>query len=190
MEKLLCTAFRKSPNKRRLTSCINLLDAVLAKNNKVLVCRIDLAAKGLVGHSMIAKLVRATKTKFKSDFYGYIYSCEYGVAVGKHYHVMFFLNGSRYKSHYCRMLSVKKIWLDICGRDSFIPMYSSKLGLIKTTGIVHRGNNSEYKNVIYALSYLCKNSQKIKGKRDFSLTQISRLKNRRKKRPRGVLLLS
>lgn len=182
MQKLYCRAYKKSPNNRRLNNSVKLLDSILAKHCKVLVCRIDLSANGLVGHHMIAKLVRMLKSRYGIDFYGYVYSCEYGLEVGKHYHVMFFLNGSKYKSHYCRMLSVKKMWLDICGMYSFIPMYSSKLGLIKTTGIVRRGNNSEYKNVIYALSYLCKNAQKIGGRRDFSMTQVSRLKNRSKKK--------
>ncbi len=188
MEKLLCTAFRKSPNNRRLTSCINLLDVIMAKNNKILVCRIDLAAKGLVGHKLIAKLVRATKNKFKSDFYGYIYSCEYGKEVGKHYHVVFFLNGTKMMDAYSKMGDVSAIWLNISGMSSSIPRHNPKIGARKTTGLLRKktttshNKDTTYHDVIYGLSYLCKNSHKIEGKRDFSMTQISRLKNRSRKK--------
>ena len=186
--KILSAAYTKSPNKRRLTRCIKLLDTILADHCKVLVCRIDLIAKGLAGHHMMAKLVRAAKIKFKKDFYGYIYSCEYGVEIGKHYHVVFFLNGSKKRDAFSNMKIVQDIWMDISEMSSSIPRHNPKLGKIKTTGVLRRSssktlfNDVTYPGVIYGLSYLCKNSQKIEGMRDFSLTQISRLKNRKKKR--------
>ena len=167
------TAYNTAPNKKQFSKLIELTELLLLKHEKLLICRLNLTAEGLDGHSDIQYLINKVKDTYKSDYYGYAWSCEWKETIGKHYHIVFFLNGNKYKSDYIAMNDVGRWWTLRNGLYYWVSRFDSSKGSINSLGILKRGDEGKFNDVIYGLSYLCKTSQKPDSSlRWFNCTQL------------------
>lgn len=124
----------------------------------------------------IAALIRKAKQDYGTDFYGFIWSCEYKESKGKHYHIVIFLNGSKFKDDVSHMKRYVRYWTLKTGMDAYISKFDSSKGKIKTTGLLARNDTKAFDDITVGLSYLCKTSQKPDStERNFNMTQIKSL---------------
>lgn len=171
-----CPAYQSSPNAKQFSKAITLLETLLDQHRKLLVCRINLTAAGLDGHKDIAALIRKIKQDYETDFYGFIWTCEYKQSIGKHYHIAIFLNGSKFKDDVSRMERYVRYWTLKTGMYAYVSIFDPKKGNIKTTGLLARDDTEKFDDVTYGLSYLCKTSQKLDStERNFNMNQIKSL---------------
>lgn len=171
-----CPAYQSSPNAKQFSKAITLLETLLDQHRKLLVCRINLTATGLDGHEDIAALIRKIKKYYGTDFYGFIWTCEYKQSIGKHYHIAIFLNGSKFKDDVSRMERYVRYWTLKTGMYAYVSIFDPLRGSIKTTGLLARDDTKTFNDITFGLSYLCKTSQKLDStERNFNLTQIKSL---------------
>jgi hypothetical protein len=167
------TAYNTAPNKKQFSKLIELTESLLLKHEKLLICRLNLTAEGLDDHDDIQYLINKVKDTYKSDYYGYAWSCEWKETIGKHYHIVFFLNGNKYKSDYIAMNDVGRWWTLRNGLYYWVSRFDSSKGFINSLGILKRSDEGKFNDVIYGLSYLCKTSQKPDSSlRWFNCTQL------------------
>ena len=168
-----CPAYQSSPNATQFSKAITLLETLLDQHRKLLVCRINLTATGLDGHENIAALIRKIKKDYGTDFYGFIWTCEYKEPKGKHYHIVIFLNGSKFKDDVSRMERYVRYWTLKTGMYAYVSIFDPQKGNIKTTGLLARNDTEKFDSITFGLSYLCKTSQKPDSSlRWFNCTQL------------------
>lgn len=168
--------YQAAPNSRQFTKLINLLEALIDRHEKILVCRLDLLAHSLPDHKDIQFLIAKARDKYGSDFFGYAWSCESSIKngkQGKHYHIVIFLNGHKYKSDYKRMKELLCWWTLKTSLFGSVGRYNATKGERNSVGLLRRADVKKFDDVIYGLSYLCKTSQKTdSSERMFNTTQL------------------
>ena len=173
------TAYNHAPNNIQFKKVINLLETIQDRHEKILICRLNLIANGLDTHQDLQYLLDKVKDKYKSDFYGYIWTCETKPSIGKHYHLAIFLNGNHYKSHWAAMNTVGGWWTLRTGSYYWISKFDKSKGNKNCLGILKRGDIEKFNAVTYGLSYLCKTSQKPDTtQRMFNLSHIKKIKDK------------
>ena len=168
--------YQAAPNSRQFTKLINLLEALVDRHEKILVCRLDLLGHGLPDHKDIQFLIAKAKDKYGSAFFGYAWSCEHSTEAGKqvkHYHIVIFLNGHKYQSDYKHMDTLLLWWKLKTGLSGRPGQYDAAKGERNSVGLLRRADAKKFDDVIYGLSYLCKMSQKADSSETmFNMTQL------------------
>lgn len=59
-----------------------------------------------------ANLIKQLNKKFKKDLIGYIWKLEYGSIKGFHYHMIFFLDGAKYRKDISISKSIGELWIN------------------------------------------------------------------------------
>lgn len=173
-----CKAYDEHPNQKQFEKCINLLETLLEKHNRILVCRCTLWAgePKLQGHKDIEKLLRLIKTKYKSDYYGFVWTFEISKEKREHYHLTIFLNANKYSSDFMALLPFMEKWKKLTKNKTWTSEYKSGANSVRSIGRIDRGDTTRFDEITHGLSYLCKTNQKIpKMKRAFSMTHLKSL---------------
>lgn len=180
-----CKAYEDNANPQQFEKCINLLETLLDQHNRLLVCRCTLRAgkvkkdgSKVDGRKAIEKLLRSMKTKYKSDFYSFVWTFEYSEEKKEHFHLTIFLNANKYQNDFMALKPFMEQWERYTENDAHISVYKAGLNPVRSTGRIDRGDTARFNDITEGLSYLCKTSQKVKGmKRAFSMTQLKSLTN-------------
>ena len=157
------TSYQNNPNKKQFKKIIDLVENLIDKHEKILVCRGDLLAHNLPDHKDIQALIRKIKNHYGSDYYACAWTCEdsseHGKQ-GKHYHLALFLNGHKFKSDYTHMEEILRWWTKRTGLKGSVSRFNKSKGDKNSVGLLRRSDTEKFEDVIYGLSYLCKTSQK------------------------------
>lgn len=109
-----------------------------------------------------AILIKQLNKKFKKDLIGYIWKLEYGVMKGFHYHMIFFLDGSKYREDISISKSIGELWVNEITQEegTYWNLNADKERFKKNdrvaTGAINNNEQSKRENLKRMAIYLIK----------------------------------